>query len=232
MSELNLAMVDADGAVRDAAESAGLDRSDFLKKGVLAGGGLLVGSAMFSGVLSSAEAAISTKKRSAGNDVKILNFALTLEFLESAFYRQADINKVYGDNAQLQRFTQIVRRHEAQHVAFLKGALGTKAVKSPKFDFGATVTDRAKFQATAQVLEDTGVTAYLGQVGNIFVKGTLSAAGTIATVEARHASWIRFINGGATLETPASALPAPTTFDKPKSEKSVLKAVTGTGFIQ
>lgn len=232
MSELNLAMVDADGAVREAAEAAGLDRSDFLKKGALAGGGLLVGSAMFTGVLSSAEAAISTTRRSARNDVKILNYALTLEFLESAFYRQADINKVYGDNAALQRFTQIVRRHEAQHVAFLKGALGSKAIKSPEFDFGATVMDRTMFQQTAQTLEDTGVTAYLGQVGNISVKGTLKAAGTIATVEARHAAWIRFINGGATLETPASALPAPTTFDKPKSERSVLKAVTGLKFIQ
>ena len=232
MSHFDLEVLDADGAVRDAAESAGLDRSDFIKKSALAGGGLLVGSAMFSGVLSSAEAAISTTKRSARNDVKILNFALTLEFLEAAFYRQADLNKVYGDNGALQRFTQIVRRHEAQHVAFLQGALGSQAIKKPKFDFGATVTDRAMFQNTAQVLEDTGVTAYLGQVGNISVKGTLKAAGTIATVEARHAAWIRFINGGATLETPASALPAPNTFDKRRSERSVLRAVDGTGFIQ
>lgn len=229
---LDLSTLDIDGAIRDSAEAAGFDRSAFLKRGAIAGGGLIASGAMFGTFLSSAEAAISKTHRSAKNDVRILNFALTLEFLESAFYRQADLNKVYGDNAALQRFTQIVRRHEAQHVAFLKGALGSKAVKSPKFDFGATVTDRAKFQATAQVLEDTGVTAYLGQVGNVFNKGTLTAAGTIATVEARHASWIRFINGGAALDTPASALPAPTTFDKPKSERSVLKAVTGTGFIQ
>ena len=233
MSHLpNLELLDADGAVRDAAESAGLDRSDFLKKGVIAGGGLLAGSALFTQYVGTAEAAISRTRRSAGNDVKILNFALTLEFLEAAFYRQADINKVYGDNAPLQRFTQIVRRHEAQHVAFLRGALGTKAIKKPKFDFGATVTDRAMFQKTAQTLEDTGVTAYLGQVANISNRGTLTAAGTIALVEGRHAAWIRFINGGATLETPTRALPAPTTFDKPKSERSVLKAVKDTGFIQ
>jgi len=230
--DLNLEVLDADGAIRDSAEAAGFDRGSFIKKGALAGGGLIAGSAMFGTFLASAEAAISTKRRSAANDVKILNFALTLEFLEAAFYKQADINKVYGDNAPLQRFTQIVRRHEAQHVAFLRGALGTKAIKKPKFDFGATVTDRAMFQQTAQTLEDTGVTAYLGQVANISNRGTLTAAGTIATVEARHASWIRFINGGATLETPISALPAPATFDKPKSEKSVLKALKGTGFIQ
>ena len=52
------------------------------------------------------------------------------------------------------------------------------------------MTDTAKFAATAQVLEDTGVNAYLGQVGNISAKGTLAAAATITTVEARHAGWI------------------------------------------
>lgn len=221
MSELNLAMVDADGAVREAAETAGLDRSDFIKKSALAGGGLLVGSAMFSGVLSSAEAAISTR-RSARNDVRILNYALTLEFLEAEFYEQALANNAHGNDPSLKRFNEVVADHEAKHVSFLRGALGSKAIKKPTFDFKDTVTDRAKFAATAQVLEDTGVMAYLGQVKNIFVPGTLAAAGTIATVEARHAAWIRFING----ETPA-----PATFDKAKSERAILKAVGDTGFF-
>ena len=204
----------------------GLTRSAFLVRSTLAAGAVYG-----MGAITPFVGSAFGQKGDEG-DIEILNFALTLEFLESAFYRQADTNKVYGDNAALQRFTQIVRRHEAQHVAFLRGALGTKAIKKPRFDFGATVTDRAMFQKTAQVLEDTGVTAYLGQVGNISVKGTLKAAGTILTVEARHAAWIRFINGGATLETRTSALPAPATFDKPKSERSVLKAVKDTGFIQ
>ena len=223
MSDFSLAMVDADGAIRDAAESAGLDRSDFLRKSALAGGGLLVGSAMFSGILSSAEAAISTTKRSASNDVKILNYALTLEYLEAAFYEQAVANNAFGSNAALKQFAEVVAVHERKHVDFLKGALGSKAVKSPTFDFGNAVTDTATFAATAQVLEDTGVNAYLGQVGNIAVKGTLSAAATIATVEARHAGWIRNING---------VVGAPLSFDKRRSEKAILKAVGATGFIK
>jgi hypothetical protein len=214
-------MVDADGAVREAAEAAGLDRSDFIKKGALAGGGLLVGSAVFTQYLSPAQAAISLR-RSAANDVKILNYALTLEFLEAAFYKEAVANQAFGTSAPLKQFAVVVARHEAKHVTFLKGALGSKAVKSPKFDFG-DATSAAKFAATAQVLEDTGVSAYLGQVKNIKVPGTLQAAGTIATVEARHAAWIRFINGD---------LPAPADFDKPKSEKAILKAVGATGFIK
>ena len=223
MSELNLAMIDTDGAVREAAEAAGLDRSDFFKKSALAGGGLLVGSAMFSGILSSAEAAISTTRRSAANDVRILNYALTLEFLEAAFYEQAVANRAYGTSAALKQFAEVVADHERKHVDFLKGALGSKAIKSPRFDFADTVTDTAKFAATAQVLEDTGVSAYLGQVGNIHVKGTLKAAATITTVEARHAGWIRNING---------VVGAPNSFDKRKSEAAILKAVGDTGFIK
>ncbi len=223
MSDLNLAMVDADGAIRESAETAGLDRSDFLRKGALAGGGLLVGSAMFSGILSSAEAAISTTKKSSRNDVAILNYALTLEFLEAAFYEQAVANRAYGTSAALKQFAEIVAVHERKHVNFLKRALGSKAIKSPTFDFGNAVTDTATFAATAQVLEDTGVNAYLGQVGNISAKGTLAAAATITTVEARHAGWIRNING---------VLPAPLSFDKRRSEATILKAVGDTGFIK
>ncbi len=217
----NLEMVDGDGAIRDAAEAAGVDRADFLKKGVLAGGGLLVGSAMFTGILSSAEAKISTTRKSASNDVKILNYALTLEYLEAAFYKEAVANAAYGTSAPLKTFAETVAKHEAKHVTFLKGALGAKAIKSPKFDFG-DATGTAKFAATAQVLEDTGVMAYLGQVKNIFVPGTLAAAGTIATVEARHAAWIRFINGDP---------PAPRDFDRRRSEKAILQAVGDTGFL-
>jgi rubrerythrin len=218
---LNLEVLDADGAIRDAAEAAGLDRSAFLKKSALAGGGIIAGGAFFSQYLETAEAAIS-KKRSKKNDVKILNFALTLEYLESTFYKQAVANAVYGNNPILQKFATVVAAHEAAHVKFLKGALGSAAIKSPKFDFKDAVTDPMKFAATSQVLEDTGVSAYLGQAANIFQPAVLRAAGTIVTVEARHASWIRFIN----LETPA-----PASFDKPKSEAAILKAVKGTGFI-
>lgn len=220
---LDLELLDADGAIRESAEAAGLDRSDFLRKGVLAGGGLLVGGAAFTQLLGTAEAAISTEKRSKSNDVKILNYALTLEYLEAAFYEKAVDNKAYGNSPTLKKFAEIVARHEAKHVSFLKGALKSSAIKSPKFDFGDTVTDQKMFAATAQVLEDTGVMAYLGQVANVFQPGVLAAAGTIATVEARHASWIRFING---------ATPAPKTFDSRRSEKTILKAVKGTGFIK
>jgi hypothetical protein len=222
VSHLNIETVDADGAIREAAEAAGLDRGDFLKKGVLAGGGLLVGSAVFTQYLSPAQAAISKTRRSKANDGKILNYALTLEYLEAAFYKEAVANQAYGANAALKAYAITVADHEAKHVQFLKGALKSKAIKSPKFDFG-DATGAAKFAATAQVLEDTGVSAYLGQVKNVFQAPVLQAAGTIATVEARHAAWIRVINGVSG---------APAAFDKPKSDAAILKVVGSTGFIK
>jgi rubrerythrin len=219
---LNLDLLDVDGAVRESAEAAGLDRGDFIKRGVLAGGAVIASGAFFSS-LGVAEAAISSTKKSKKNDGKILNYALTLEYLESAFYAQAVANAAYGTDAALEKFAKTVAKHEAAHVKFLKGALGSSAGKSPKFDFGMAVTDKATFAKTAQTLEDTGVSAYLGQVSNILQGGVLAAAGTIATVEARHAAWIRFINGDT---------PAPAGFDVRKSEKATLKVVTSTGFIK
>jgi len=227
----NLDVLDADGAIRDSAEAAGLDRSDFIKKGVLAGGGLLASSALFGPMLASAEAKISTRKLSAKNDVKILNFALTLEFLEAEFYKQAVANAAFGASPVLKRFAEVVAAHEATHVDFLRDALGSKAIDSPMFDFKDTVTNPAKFAATAQVLEDTGVRAYLGQVANIKQKAVLKAAGTIATVEARHAAWIRFINNPAGAMTARTDLPAPRDFDLRRSEKAILANVGATGFI-
>jgi len=221
---LNFDLLDVDGAVRESAEAAGFDRSSFLKKGALAGGAVVAGGAFFS-QLGVAEAVIS-KRKSKKNDIKILNFALTLEFLESAFYNQSVANAAYGSDANVKKFAVTVAKHEAAHVKFLQGAIpafGGKAIKSPKFDFGKAVTDTATFMATAEVLEDTGVTAYLGQVTNVFQAAVLGAAGTIATVEARHAAWIRFLNN----ETPA-----PKAYDVRRSEKAILKAVGGTGFLK
>jgi rubrerythrin len=230
MPDLKLEHVDADGSIRSAAEDIGLDRSDFFKKAGIAGAGAVAGASLFGPFLGNAEAAIS-RTRSSRNDVRILNFALTLEFLEAEFYKQAVANRAYK-SPEFQEFALTVADHEAKHVSFLRKALGSAAVKKPSFDFGDTVTNADKFAATAQVLEDTGVRAYLGQVGNISSRAILGAAGTIATVEARHAAWIRFLNGGGALGARSTANPAPFTFDKPASERAILSAVGATKFIK
>ena len=229
MTHLDLNTVDVDGALREAAEDAGLDRAAFFKKGAAVGAGAIAGGALFGPFLAGAEAAISTKKKSLKNDIKIGNYALTLEFLEAEFYRQAVANKPFA-NDNYRVFAEVTFAHEAAHVKALKKLLGDAAVKKPKFDFADTVTDATKFAQTAQVLEDTGVSAYAGQGPNIKTRGIVQAALSIHSVEARHAAWIRFLNSSG--QGPVAALPAPRSFDVARSEKAVLRAVTGTGFIQ
>ena len=211
----SLEELDTDGAVREAASKVGGDtRAAFLKKAGV-GAGAVVGSSAFFGVLPSiASAGV------APSDVAILNFALTLEYLEAAFYAEAVSKGRFS--GKVGTFAKIVSSHENAHVAFLKGALGSAAVKKPQFNFKGTTTNKAKFMATAQVLEDTGVAAYLGQVGNIKSKKILGAAGSILPVEARHAGWIRDLNNTSG---------APTAFQGAKSKSQILAAVNGTGFI-
>lgn len=76
------------------------------------------------------------------------------------------------------------------------------------------------------MLEYTGVSAYLGQVGNIKSKAVLAAAGAILPVEAWHAAWIADIRRHG-----AKPYPAPVAFATGKSMAAILKAVKGTGFI-
>ncbi len=233
MSQLiTLEALDQDGAIRETAEAAGATRADFIKRGGMAGAGFLAGGVLFSGFVSPAEAAISTSRRSKKNDVRIANYALTLEYLESEFYKQA--NAAGGiSQPELKVFASVTGAHELEHVKALKAVLGSAAVKKPKFDFGDTVTNQQKFQVTAQVLEDTGVAAYAGQGPNLLQRPLVKAALSIHSVEARHAAWIRYINSSGGVRTgQVSTYPAPKAFDKALGEKTVLKAVTKTGFIK
>jgi rubrerythrin len=211
---LTLETVDADGAVREAADRvAGDSRAGFLAKAGMFGGGLLGGGALLGLMAEGAQAQSSS-------DIAILNFALTLEYLEAAFYAEA--NKMGALSGETKLFARVVGAHEAAHVAALKQVLGSAAVKKPKFDFRGTTESAAKFKATAQTLEDTGVKAYKGQAPKIKNDTVLAAALAIHSVEARHAAWIREIRG---------ASPAPAAFDTALTKKQVLAAVAGTHFI-
>ena len=215
MSELTYQVVDRDGAIGEALEALPErdSRSDFLRRSVVLGGALAGGGALFAALASTAQA------QSRG-DVAILNFALTLEYLEAEFYKEAVArDRLRGDT---RRFARVVASHEVTHVRTLKSVLGASAVAKPRFNFRGTTSNQGRFEATAQALEDTGVRAYLGQAANIDSDALLKAAGTILTVEARHAAWIRHIRGES---------PAPRAFDRPASKRQILRAVNRTGFI-
>ncbi|MBA2476206.1 MAG: ferritin-like domain-containing protein [Actinobacteria bacterium] len=221
MSEtLTWGELDKDGAVQEAvAKVAGNSRADFLRKAAVGGGTVLGGSALL-GALPS----LAFGQAPPASDIAILNFALTLEYLEAAFYTEAVARGKFAGKPG--RFARVVGAHERTHVAFLKKALGSNAVAKPTFDFKNTTTNVGAFVSTAIVLEDTGVSAYLGQAGNIKTKAILAAAASIVTVEARHAAWIREIRGNSSQPSPA-----PRAFDAGRTKAQVLAAVTGTGFI-
>jgi hypothetical protein len=226
--EINLAEVDVDGAVGEAAaEVAGDTRSSFLKKAGLGAGAMIGGGSLLSALAPAALAASQHGRppQSFGRgDVGILNYALTLEYLEAAFYNGATAANLRLD-AQGIVFLQTVTKDENEHVAFLKKALGSKAAKQPKFDFKGANTNVETFMATAEVLENTGVHAYSGQALNIRTPAYVKAAVSILTIEARHASVIGLLNGSKGMLTPNGA------FDTPYTAAKVLAAVKGTGFI-
>lgn len=127
----------------------------------------------------------------------VLNFALTLEYLEAAFYAQGLAAPGLIPAADRAVFQQI-RQHEDAHVTLLRGVLGASAVASPSFDFTAggvfanVFTNYGTFMALAQGFEDTGVRAYKGQAGALIQDNMLlTAALQIHSVEARHAAQVR-----------------------------------------
>lgn len=132
--------------------------------------------------------------------IDVLNFALTLEYLESQYYNLGVASGVIV-NADVAVFNQI-KQHENDHVTFLQNTitqLGGTPVNSPIFDFTAggafnPFVIYGDFLALSQAFEDTGVRAYKGQAGNLISNDVvLTAALQIHSVEARHASEVRRI---------------------------------------
>jgi rubrerythrin len=191
-----------------AIEVHGLTRSSFIVRGALATGGLYGAGAVGSFVTRAFA-------QSGSGDLEILNFALTLEYLEAAFYKDGlSRAKLSGD---AKKYATEFGDQEQQHVDALTATikkLGGKPVASPKVAF--PFTDQASFLKLAQVFEDTGVAAYNGAAPAIKSTEVLGAAGSIVQIEARHAAAIRSLNGKD---------PSPAAFDPTLSMKQVLKAV-------
>ena len=153
----------------------------------------------------------------------ILNFALTLEYLEDEFYRTALAQGgLIPDSAG--GIFQTISQHETAHVALLQSVLGGSAVAKPQFDFTArgkyrdVFSNFKTFAAVSQALEDTGVAAYKGQAPNLVGGGTLlTTALQIHSVEARHAAQVRLLR---------KQKPWTGALDKPLSKAQVL-AIAG-----
>src|SRR5271154_3234600 len=187
---INLKEINPDGAVAEAREAAldglpeGDTRASFLRKSAVAGGAVVSGGAVLGAFAPSAFAAGAGRPPGSfgKGDVGILNYALTLEYLEAAFYNGATAANL-SLSSQASAFLKVVTKDENAHVKFLKKALGSKAAKEPKFNFKGANTNVEMFMATAEVLENTGVHAYSGQALNIKSPAYVKAALSILTIE-------------------------------------------------
>jgi len=189
-----------------------MDRSQFLLKGALAAGALY-GAAAVGPVVRRAFA--QGGGGASQNDLDILNFALTLEFLETDFYEVAQ--KDVKLSSEYAAFAKEVGQNEQEHVDALSGAitdLGGKPVAKPTFTF--PLEDEASFVELAVTFEDTGVSAYNGAGPLLENKDLLATAGSIVQIEGRHAGAIRFMAG---------MQPVVEAFDPTLDEDAVLKAV-------
>jgi rubrerythrin len=191
-------------------EVESLNRSTLLMRGVLAAGALY-GTAAISPMVRKAFA------QSSMGDIDILNYALTLEYLEAAFYQGAADTP--GLSNELAGYVKTFGDQEQEHVDALTTTikdLGGTPVKAPKVDFGDAFDSVDKLVPLAITFEDTGVSAYNGAAPMIESKDLLATAGSIVQVEARHAAALRLLAGEE---------PAPDAFDPSLTMEEVLKAV-------
>ena len=182
---LPLDALDRDGALSEAAERLPrIDRGDLLRAGVISV--LAVGLGW--------PRAASAADRNA--DFDVLNYALSLEYLQAAFYTEAE--RLKSLRGEFKEQARVVGSHERAHVKAFGPCSATKAIKEPKFDFQGVTEDQSKFRSTAVAFEDLAAAAYKEEAPRLHNPEFLAAAVQVHSVEARHAAWIRRLAGVVT----------------------------------
>jgi len=179
---------------------------------------------------SGSDTTADTADKDNEGDLKVLNYALTLEFLEADFYKQVIASGLVKD-AKVATIAKKFGSTEQEHVDALIATikkLGGKPVDAPATNFGPTL-DKGLMAVleTAADVENLGAAAYLGQAGNIKSKEVLAAALAIHSVEARHAAALNILVGrgfGDGKGGLSGALPDGA-FAKPMDDTAVLAAV-------
>jgi len=183
-------------------------RRSLMKWGLLGFGGLMISA--LPKVAAIAQTGNKTLTFNA-DDVGILNFALLLEELEAAFYAAAADSGNITDSKEMD-YVNVLGAQEAAHVTFLREVLGDQTLfKTADLSLNpdglaAMLKDRDTILNTAVTLEDVGVHAYNGAGPSLTNPTYLLAAGSIVSVEARHAGGIRALLGRPTTEPDSDRL--------------------------
>ena len=200
-----LAAIDRDGAVREAADAT------CTRAGLVGGAFAAIGSLALPAV---AAAQLAPRDRS------VLTYALSLEYLQDAFYTEAErLGALSGKVAEAARS---LGQTERAHVKAFRSLLGSSAPSRPRFDFHGTTEDELAFLHTAVALEDLCVGAYAGQATRISSPEVLQAAVGIHSVEARHAAWLRRL---------LDIRPTEGSLDAPRGRRSVNGTIAAKGFV-
>jgi ferritin-like protein len=211
VSDLTLEAVDQDGVIAEAVDHlTGGTRADFLRRAVIGG----------SALAAALEAPAVAKARNTANDIAILRFDLSLEYLQAAMYTEAE--RLGELPRKTLEWSRVVGANERGHVKAIRALLGRDAVKSPSFNFRGVTEDDRVFTETAVAFEDLTAALLKTQALQLDSRRVLAAIVSLHSVEARHAAWIRHIAG---------IVPSDDAFDEPTSKAKVVDLVKSTRFV-
>lgn len=200
--------------------------------GVSSRRGWVLGAGLAGAALAVKSASAQSDTSTNLSDVSVLNYALTLEHLEAAFYTQgltryratdfssAMFASVFGPGTVNGVYTNLgrIRDHEVAHVQALQAAirsLGGTPVQPCTYTFPYSTPEQ--FLQVALTLEETGVAAYNGALALLRSAALKASGASIATVEGRHAAYLQLLN---------TAIPFPKAFDDAKMMREILAAVS------
>ena len=212
--DLSLLSIDVDGALEESAQVLPpATRRSFLQ-------GAVVGGVVLLGGLGEAPAARAAGIARTKGDISILRFDLVLEYLQAGLYTEAE--RLGALKPRTLGWSRVVGAHERAHAKAIKGLLGSKAVKSPSFDYRGVTENEQAFIKTAVAFEELTAALLKWQAVRLDSREILAAVATLHSVETRHAAWIRHILG---------LRPSAQAFDEPAPQRQMAKLIKSTRFI-
>jgi hypothetical protein len=209
-----LADIDVDAALEETAHDVlPYSTREQLLRGAVAGSAALLAGG---GAVAVARGGIAKTK----GDISILRFDLVLEYLQSGLYTEAE--RLGALQPKTLAWARVVGAHERAHAVAIKRLLGSKAVKSPAFDFRGVTEDEQTFVKTAVAFEELTAAILKWQAVRLDSRAIVAAAVSLHSVETRHAAWIRHIVGTKPVET---------AFDEAKPQREMAQLVRSTKFV-
>jgi len=212
--QLTLLSIDADGALDEMSSLLPRTTRLSLLKGAAIGGAALLGGLAEAPVVR-AEGVAHSKR-----DVSILRFDLVLEYLQAGLYTEAE--RLGALPEKTLAWARVVGAHERAHAQAIKNLLGSKAVKSPSFDYRGVTENEKAFIKTAVSFEELTAALLKWQAVRLHSREILAAVATLHSVETRHAAWIRHIIG---------LRPASRAFDEPAPQREMAQLIKSTRFV-